>query len=185
VKGWVSGRLGRYWLLRAGVAVALALYGVALVFTIASGGLSPSGVTAYEYPSPTPTPPPTPTPAIDVNVTGDGTISGPNGNVSFSISFKLNDGVTSGSCTVTEPKSKTKIKCLDVTSLTLSTLTSGALLVVIDGHATVNGVATTFEIKAVDAGTPGVGRDSFAIQTPTFSRGGVLTEGNITVHLGS
>jgi hypothetical protein len=183
VKGWVSSRLGRFWPLRAAVVAAAGVYGLALVVTVAFGGLSPSGVTAYEYQYPSPTP--TPTPAVDVNVTGDGTISGPNGNVSFSISIKQSNGVKSGSCTVTEPKTKTKIKCLDVTSLSLSTLTSGALLVVIDGHATVNGVATTFEIKAVDAGTPGVGRDSFAIQTPTFSRGGVLTEGNIAVHLGS
>jgi hypothetical protein len=117
-----------------------------------------------------------------VNVTGSGSISGPSGNVNFDISVKDNMNVTSGSCTVNEPKSKTKIKCLDVTSLDFTDLGNGMTEVVFSGSATINGATTTYTIRVLDAGSPGVGADTFSIDADGFHRSGVLTSGNITIH---
>jgi hypothetical protein len=116
-----------------------------------------------------------------VSVTGSGSIGGPNGSVNFDITAKDDMDVTTGSCTVNEPKSKTKIKCLDVTSLDFTDLGNGVTEVVFSGTATVNGVTTTYTIRVRDAGSPGVGADSFAIDADGFHRSGVLTSGNLSI----
>jgi hypothetical protein len=115
-----------------------------------------------------------------VAVTGSGSIAGPNGTVNFDITAKDNMDVTSGSCTVNEPKSKTKIKCLDVTSLDFTDLGNGVTEVLLGGTATINGVTTTYTIRVRDAGSPGTG-DSFAIDADGFHRSGVLTGGNLSI----
>ena len=116
-----------------------------------------------------------------VAVTGSGSIAGPNGSVNFDITAKDKMDVTSGSCTVNEPKAKTKIKCVDVTSLDFTDLENGVTEVVFSGTATVNGVTTTYTIRVRDAGSPGVGADSFAIDADGFHRSGVLTDGNLNI----
>jgi hypothetical protein len=117
------------------------------------------------------------------SVTGSGTIDSPGkGQVSFSLTAKLDDTGVTGSCSVNEPATRTKIKCLGATSIQFATLDSGCTLADITGPATLNGNPTTYEIQVVDCGTPGTGHDSFAIQADGFQRGGTLTSGNLTVH---
>jgi hypothetical protein len=118
-----------------------------------------------------------PPPPSTWSISGSGTIAGV-GQVSFDLSMKVNPTGATGSCTVIEPKTKTKIKCLGVTSATLS----NGNVATLSGPATINGAATTYQIVAKDAGAPGVGADSFAITAGSFSRSGTLTSGNITVH---
>lgn len=115
-----------------------------------------------------------------VAVTGSGSIGGPNGAVNFDIVAKDNMDVTTGSCAINEPKSKTKIKCLDVTSLDFTDLGNGVTEVVFSGNATVNGVATTYTIRVHDEGSPGT-KDAFAIDADGFHRSGVLTAGNLEI----
>jgi hypothetical protein len=112
-----------------------------------------------------------------VSTTGSGSIAG---SVSFDFVAKDNMDVTSGSCAINEPKSKTKIKCLDVTSLDFTDLGNSVTEVVFGGNATINGVATTYTIRVRDAGSPGTS-DSFAIDADGFHRSGVLTGGNLSI----
>jgi hypothetical protein len=112
------------------------------------------------------------------SATGSGTIAG-NGQVSFSLSAKVNGNSATGSCTVVEAKTKTKIKCLGVTSAELS---NGGTVATLTGPATINGTPTTYTIVARDAGSPGVGADSFSITAGSFTRSGTLTSGNLTIH---
>jgi hypothetical protein len=136
-------------------------------FGTVSGGTSASSAYQYQY---------------SVNVTGSGTIDNSiKGQVSFSLSAKVDETGTTGSCSVNEPATKTKIKCLGVTSI-FPTVDNGCTLADITGPATINGTPTTYEIQAEDCGSPGTGHDSFAIVADGFERGGVLTSGNITVH---
>jgi hypothetical protein len=138
-------------------------------FGTANGGAS-AGSSAYQY-------------QYSGSVTGSGTIASPvRGQVSFSLSAMLNDTGATGSCSVNEPSTKTKIKCLGVTSLAFGTLADGCSLADARGPATLNGEPTTYEIQAIDCGSPGTGHDSFAIQADGYQRGGVLTSGNITIH---
>ena len=117
------------------------------------------------------------------SVTGSGAIATNRGQLSFSLTAKLDSTGASGSCSANEPATRTKIKCLGVTSLSFTQLSDGSLQAILSGPASVNGTATTYSITATDAGTPGVGTDSFAIHTGTgFDRSGLLSEGNITVH---
>jgi hypothetical protein len=137
-------------------------------FGTVSNGTS-AGSSAYQYQYP-------------VNVTGSGTIdNSTKGQVSFSLSAKVDETGAAGSCSVNEPATKTKIKCLGVTSI-FSTVENGCTFADITGPATINGTPTTYEIQVEDCGEPGNGHDSFAIVADGFSRGGVLTSGNITVH---
>jgi hypothetical protein len=117
-----------------------------------------------------------------VNVTGSGSIAGPNGSISFDISVKDDNDVNSGTCTVTEPKSKTKIKCQTVTFLDFKDLGSGVTEATFGGTATVNGAATTFTIRVHDAGSPAIGVDTFAIDADGFHGSGPLASGNLTIH---
>jgi hypothetical protein len=109
---------------------------------------------------------------------GSGTIAGV-GQVSFDVSFKVSATGATGTCTVVEPKTRTKIKCLTVSSATLG---DGGTTATISGTASVNGSSTTYTIVAHDAGTPGVGADTFSITAGSFSRNGTLTSGNLTIH---
>lgn len=120
------------------------------------------------------------------SVTGSGTISSPvRGQVSFDLSAKQDGTGVTGSCTVNEPATKTKVKCLGVTSITFEQLSSGCKKATLDGLATVNGTSTTYEIRVVDCGSPPT-NDSFSIQTGTgYHRSGVLTSGNINVKISS
>jgi hypothetical protein len=114
-----------------------------------------------------------------IRATGSGNV----GDVSFDLSFRNSGGQLSGTCAVNEVQPRTRIKCLDVTSLTATQLTDGERAVV-QGHATINGVATTYTMTVEDHGSPGVGHDSFTIDTATgYHRSGTLSGGNITVTL--
>jgi hypothetical protein len=114
-----------------------------------------------------------------IKVTGSGNV----GDVSFDMSFKNSGGQLSGSCAVNEVQPRTRIKCLDVTSLTATQLSDGERAVV-QGHATINGAATTYTMTVEDHGSPGVGHDTFTIDTATgYNRSGTLSGGNITVTL--
>jgi hypothetical protein len=118
-----------------------------------------------------------------IKVTGSGSIGAPNGKVSFDISAKNDSGVTTGSCTVNEPKSKIKIKCIDVTSLTYATPAEGPIAV-INGTATFNDTVVAYRIVVHDGGNPGVGNDTFSITTSNgYDRSGVLTDGNLTIQV--
>jgi Prealbumin-like fold domain len=114
-----------------------------------------------------------------IKATGSGNV----GDVSFDLSFKNNGGQLSGTCAVNEVQPRTRIKCLDVTSLTATQLSDGERAVV-QGHATINGVATTYTMTLEDHGSPGVGHDSFTIDTTSgYHRSGILSGGNITITL--
>jgi Prealbumin-like fold domain len=114
-----------------------------------------------------------------IKVTGTGNV----GDVSFDLSFKNSGGQLSGSCAVNEVRPRTRIRCLDVTSLTATQLSDGERAVV-QGHATIDGAPTTYTMTVEDHGSPGVGHDSFTIDTATgYHRSGTLSGGNITVTL--
>jgi hypothetical protein len=134
-------------------------------FGTVNGGRSATS-SQYEYPPST------------WSITGSGTI-GDTGQVSFDLSFKVAPGGSTGTCTVVAPKTKTKVKCLGVTFATLS---NDGTVASLSGPATLNGAQTTYQITAKDAGSPGVGADSFSITAGSFSRSGTLTSGNITIH---
>ena len=169
-----SRRAGLVRTLPAIVAVtAISIWSVLSVvnaFGTVTGGRS-AGSLAYEY-------------QYSGSVNGSGAIASPvKGQVSFGLSAKLGADGSSGSCSVNEPATKTKVKCLDVTSLSIVTLGTGQVLAVIRGSASVNDVVTTYEIRVVDGGTPGKGNDSFSIAAGGFQRAGVLASGNLNVHL--
>jgi hypothetical protein len=94
-----------------------------------------------------------------------------------SFGFEANSDGPKGRCSVVDHTTGTQVKCLDVTSYTR---TDNA--VVFGGHATVNGVATTYTIQVEDGGEPG-GSDAFSIQTGNgYAAGGTLMDGNVQVH---
>lgn len=69
------------------------------------------------------------------------------------------------------------LRCSDVTALVINGNTATVF-----GNATVNGVATTYRIDAVDNADPGRDADTFSIQTDSgYGSSGVLTSGNIDV----
>jgi hypothetical protein len=169
-------RLRRLRALPALAAVAAIVVWSALsvvnAFGTVSGGASASS-RAYQY-------------QYSISVTGSGTIASPvKGQVSFSLSAKLDDTGTTGTCAVVEPATKTKIKCLGVTVFgTGSSIPGFCPLAVLEGPATVNGLPATYTILATDCGTPGVGNDNFFVKLDTgYRREGNLTSGNITLHL--
>jgi hypothetical protein len=98
--------------------------------------------------------------------------------IAFGFKAKNDSHGVKGECNLVDPSTKTKIKCLDVTTL-VETGTHATLF----GNATVNGIATTYRIDVDDNGEPGRGRDTFRIQTASgYSAGGTLTRGNVEVH---
>jgi hypothetical protein len=119
-----------------------------------------------------------------IKVTGSGSIQGPNGKVNFDLSVRNDSGVTSGSCTITEPKTKTKIKCLDVTLLDAAQPAGLPPLAVVRGSSTIDGAATTYKISVQDGGSPGAGNDTFSIETTSgYQRSGGLTDGNLQIQI--
>ena len=83
-----------------------------------------------------------------------------------------------GECTVVDPSANKKVKCTDVTAL-VETANKATFF----GDATVNRTATTYRIDVQDYADPGVGKDTFSIQTASgYQASGTLTNGNIQVH---
>jgi CSLREA domain-containing protein len=113
-------------------------------------------------------------------VSGGGQTSNFGGTDVLAFGFNAQtDGSTfRGQCNVEDRASGTTIKCRDVTSL----LVSGTHAT-IRGHATINGVATTYRIDVDDVCESGVGCDTFTIETASgYFAGGVLKKGNIQIH---
>jgi hypothetical protein len=101
-------------------------------------------------------------------------------DASFGFEAKSDANGSKGNCTVIDRAAGAKVKCLDVTSY----LQVG-LHATFSGHATVNGVATTYRIDVDDPGEPGAGQDTFKIVTGSgYSAGGTLTQGNVQIHSG-
>jgi hypothetical protein len=100
-------------------------------------------------------------------------------DASFGFAAKSDVNGMKGNCTVIDRSAGAKVKCLDVTSYS-----QAGTHATFSGHATVNGVATTYRIDVDDAGEPGAGQDTFKIVAGTYSAGGTLTEGNVQIHSG-
>ena len=111
-------------------------------------------------------------------VSGGGTIADAQGNkIAFGFTAKSGATGVNGRCNVIDNAADVMVKCVDVTAIVQS-----ANAVTIFGSASVNGVATTYRIDAVDNAEPGQGRDVFTIQTASgYSRSGALSAGNVQV----
>ena len=108
---------------------------------------------------------------------GAGQIAGPHGRVSFLFGAHSGTRSLTGGCLVTDPQSRITITCTDATRYVETGQT-----VRIEGHAWVNGTATTYTITAQDGGSRGHG-DTFGIQTASgYSASGSLTSGDVVVH---
>jgi hypothetical protein len=117
---------------------------------------------------------PTSTPG---QASGGGHIEVGGNRIAFGFNARSGAGGFQGSCNVIDQTNNVMVRCTDVTALVIS-----GNAATVFGHATVNGVATTYRIDAVDNGEPGKGVDTFSIQTGTgYSRSGVLTGGNVQV----
>jgi hypothetical protein len=161
----------------ASAAATITIVAAVLVWAVMSFGVFwPGGApvaaasTAYQYQYP-------------VTVNGSGTIPGGSGNVSFSISVKFDGTGTTGACSVNEPATRTKVKCLGVTSLRFVVFSADEFGAEFSGPATINGVATTYNMTATDLGSGGADHDGFFVKTGTgFQRGPGLVTGNISIH---
>jgi WD40-like Beta Propeller Repeat len=114
--------------------------------------------------------------------TGGGQILNSAGNdkIAFGYNAKSTASGLSGNCSVVDPSPVTnvKLKCLDVSSI-VQTGTHATFF----GNATVNGVAATYRVDVEDLGEPGIGHDTFKIQTSSgYAASGTLTNGNLQVH---
>lgn len=112
------------------------------------------------------------------NVHGAGRLVG-HDKLHFEFHAKIKrDGALSGHCKVDDRSNPRRvIRCLDVTSVTISGNTA-----TITGRALDNGVPTTYEIVATDNGSPGKDGDLFAISTASgFVKAGAIRSGNITI----
>ncbi len=106
---------------------------------------------------------------------GKATGGGKAGGVTFSFTADAKNG-PKGNCNVSDKT--TKVDCTSVDSIVVT-----GSHATITGQATVNGVATTYTIDVDDNGDPGVGKDTFQIQTGTgYAAGGTITAGNVQVH---
>jgi hypothetical protein len=98
--------------------------------------------------------------------------------VTFGFVAQSQDSKLKGHCEVVDHLTDTHVECLDVTSFAQT-----GNHATFSGNARVNGVPTTYRIDVQNNGEPGVGSDTFAIQTTSgFTAGGVLTAGNVQVH---
>lgn len=98
--------------------------------------------------------------------------------VTFGFVAQSQDSKLKGHCEVVDHLTDTHVECLDVTSYVQT-----GNHVTFSGNARVDGVPTTYRIDVQNNGEPGVGSDTFAIQTTSgFTAGGVLTAGNVQVH---
>jgi hypothetical protein len=103
--------------------------------------------------------------------TGGGRI----GRATVTVTARSHGSGPDGTCTVVT--STATVNCLDVTAYVQTGSTS-----VFFGRATVNGVATTYRIRVVDAADSGSERDVFSVVTSSgFTLTGPLTEGNLQV----
>lgn len=111
-------------------------------------------------------------------VTGGGRIGTGPGGLTFAVEAKsFADGVKGG-CTVVDHATGTMVKCGDVTNF-VRTGTHATFF----GNATVNGLPTTYRIDVDDLAEPGIGQDTFHIETGSgYAAGGVLTAGNVQIH---
>jgi hypothetical protein len=160
----------------ASAVVTITIVAAVLVWIVMSfGAFWPGGTqvaaasTAYQYQYP-------------ATVNGSGSIEDVNGKVSFSIGVKFDGTGATGTCSINEPATKTKIKCLGVTSLFFVVFSADEFGAEFSGPATVNGVATTYNMTATDLGSGGADHDGFFVKTGTgFQRSGLVT-GNISIH---
>ncbi|MDP9225732.1 MAG: hypothetical protein M3P18_18205, partial [Actinomycetota bacterium] len=114
--------------------------------------------------------------------TGSGVIANDAGipKIAFGFSVKNKDGSPQGECEVIDTSGLVDItiECVNVTSM-VQTDTHTTFL----GNATINGAATTYRIDVDDNADPGVGADTFRIQTSSgYLASGVLVSGNIQIH---
>lgn len=126
-------------------------------------------------------------------VTGGGQILNASGNDKIAFGFNaksttsaLNSSAVKGNCTLVDPSTDTKIKCLDVASLvqtaTHATFFGRAEVTVGQGDAATT-EEVTYRIDVDDLGEPGKDRDTFKIQTDSgYTASGVLKAGNIQIH---
>jgi hypothetical protein len=102
-------------------------------------------------------------------------------DVTFGFTAKSDQNGVKGNCTVIDRTTNPPImvKCLDAT--TYFQTSSHASF---EGNATINGVATTYRVDVDDIAEPGTGFDTFKMATASgCTVMGVLTQGNIRVHL--
>ena len=113
------------------------------------------------------------------HVTGGGYVGDVlNDWLSFGFTAKSNETTVKAQCTVSDRSRSVEIKCLDSTLLS-QTATHATFL----GSARVNGQVMDYRIDVDDLGEPGVGRDTFRIQTENgFTASGVLAGGNVQIH---
>jgi hypothetical protein len=115
-------------------------------------------------------------------VTGGGSIFSiaSNGVVSFGFNARSDGTDVRGNCNLIDHASKTKIKCLNVTTLVMQT----SRWVTLFGQATIDGVTTNYRLDAEDYGEPGGVDDTFTFQTDNgyFAGGRSITGGNIQIH---
>jgi YVTN family beta-propeller protein len=112
--------------------------------------------------------------------TGGGQILNASGNdqIAFGFNAKSDAMGIRGECTLVDPSTRTKVKCLDATTL----VRSGAHATFF-GNATLNGTSTKYRIDIDDLGEPGRGRDTFKLQVSSgYTVGGTLVSGNIQIH---
>jgi hypothetical protein len=113
------------------------------------------------------------------HVTGGGYVGDVlNDWVSFGFTAKSDGTTVKAQCSVSDRSSGVEIKCLNATLLS-QTATHATFV----GTARVNGVDMGYRIDVDDLGEPGVGRDTFTIQTESgFTASGVLAGGNVQIH---
>lgn len=113
-------------------------------------------------------------------VTGGGHIDGTeeSNDIAFGFTAKSTTTGVKGHCEIITATADVNIKCTDVTVITANT-TSATIF----GNATINGVATTYRIDVTDNGEPGIGTDTFSVQTSSgYYASGTLAGGNISMH---
>ena len=116
--------------------------------------------------------------ATEGNVTGGGWIGSPTTEDQVSFGFQARNDANGlrGNCTVIDHAADVRIKCLTVT-----TLVQAGTHAYFSGQAVVNGVIEKYRIDVDDLGEPSTA-DTFKIVTDSYTRGGVLTGGNIQIH---
>jgi hypothetical protein len=109
-------------------------------------------------------------------VTGGGRVEP---DVRFGFIGKSRDAASFyGTCDVVDALADAHVKCVDVTGLAVV-----GTHATVSGDATVNDVPTRYRMDVDDLGEPGIGRDTFKIQTDSgYFAGGVLTGGDIQIH---
>jgi hypothetical protein len=111
-------------------------------------------------------------------VTGGGRIVSLTGPVVFGFDAQASNNGVKGNCNVIDVTTRLHVKCRTVTTVVLA-----GTHATFTGSATVSGVVTDYRIDVDDLGEPGIGRDTFKIQTGSgYSAFGVLTAGNVQIH---